>query len=151
MNHSKPLILCLLLGLFPFGVWAQQSTSEASTWIADGVPACRAADSSLPDGVYRVGPGVPAPAPKYMPDATPSEEARRFVRDHNLSGFPVSLVRLTVDERGMPKDICILKVAGHGLDKNAFDTVVRYPFQPATLRGKPVPVRVTILVNFGSL
>jgi hypothetical protein len=78
----------------------------------------------------------------------PSEEALRFVRNHHMSKLPVSLVGLTVDEKGKPRDICILKEIGYGLDKVAFDTVARHRFDPATLRGEPVPVRITIEVNF---
>lgn len=77
----------------------------------------------------------------------PSEEALRYVRSHHMSKLPISLVSLTVDEKGKPRDICILKVLGYGLDKEAFDTIARYRFDPAKLHGKPVPVRINIVVN----
>jgi hypothetical protein len=160
------IFLCSLLGPLAFCGWAQQSASSdsmdtstqvaqsQSTWqpstrTPDGLPVCQAAGNT-PDGLYRVGRGVLAPIPKYTPIATPSEEARRMVRDRRVSKFPVSLVGLIVDEKGRPKNICILREVGYGLDKQAFDTVARYRFDPATLRGKPVPVRVVIEVNFDS-
>jgi hypothetical protein len=79
-----------------------QSTWQPSERTPDGLPVCQAAGNTT-DGLYRVGRGVLAPIPKYTPIATPSEEARRMVRDRRVSKFPVSLVGLTVDEKGRPK------------------------------------------------
>jgi protein TonB len=98
-----------------------------------------------------VGRGVLAPKPTYVPKAILSDEARRFIRDQRISNFEaVSIVGLTMDEKGKPRDICVLKEAGHGLDKNAFDCAAKYRFEPATLDGKPVSVRVAVEVNFKS-
>jgi TonB family protein len=35
-----------------------------------------------------------------------------------------------------------------GLDEQALAAVTQYKFKPATLQGKPVPVEVSIEVNF---
>ena len=68
-----------------------------------------------------------------------------------VSNFPVSLVGLTVDEKGRPRDICVLREAGHGLDREAgLQYSCEIPFEAETLDGKPVPVRVVIGVNFES-
>jgi TonB family protein len=57
-------------------------------------------------------------------------------------------VQLTVDEHGMPQDMCVLKEAGYGLDKKAFQAVAKYRFAPATMNGSPVPVRLSVEVDF---
>jgi len=59
-----------------------------------------------------------------------------------------SLVGLTVDTDGLPQTLCLVNELGHGLDRRAFDAVSNYRFNPATLDGKPVPVRLTVEVTF---
>ncbi len=69
-----------------------------------------------------------------------------MIKKQHLSNFQaVSLVTITVD--GDPKDLCLNRSAGYGLDKQAALTVEKYRFSPATLNGKPVPVRMSIEVN----
>lgn len=53
---------------------------------------------------------------------------------------------LSVDEKGMPREIGVLKEAGHGLDKRAVDA--KYRFDPATLDGKPLPIHVVLEAGF---
>ena len=55
---------------------------------------------------------------------------------------------ITVDIEGNAKDLCLLRSAGYGLDKQAASAVEKYRFNPATMNGKPVPVRMSIEVNF---
>ena len=167
-TNTKRLFLCSLLALFSLGVWAQQSassgsvdslsqittspsTSQPSTKTADGVSVCRAEDKSTPL------PGVTPPKPTFVPEVTLPEEARGFFRnslaierDQHVAVF-VTLVGLTVDIEGMPRDICVVKEAGHGLDKRAFDSVAKYRFDPATFDGKPVPTRVVVEIGFKPL
>jgi len=128
---------------------AQQSASQALTKTPDGVPACRATDISTRWSASERR-HVQAPIPKFVPNATPSEEARRFVRNYHLSRFPVSLLRFTVDEKGISRDICVCKEAGLGLDKEAFNTVTKYRFEPGMFSGKPIRERIAIQVDFGS-
>ena len=166
--NPKRVFLCSLLALSPLRVWAQQSASpgsvdtlphvtaspaisQPSTKTADGVSVCRAEDKSSPL------PDVIPPKPTYVPEVSLPEEARGFFgnwpaieQNHHIVVF-VSLVGLTVDEKGMPRDICVLKEAGHGLDKKAFDSVAKYRFDPATLDGKPLPTRVFVEVGFKPL
>jgi Gram-negative bacterial TonB protein C-terminal len=83
------------------------------------------------------------------PESKFSDETRALLKKQHIKKFEaVSIVEMTVDEAGMPQDICITKQAGFGLDKQAFVAVTKYRFQPATLNGKPVAVRLAVEVKF---
>jgi periplasmic protein TonB len=108
---------------------------------------------SLPEGVYRVGGGVLPPIPAKTPAATFSDDGRKYARSlmktQHIKRFEAkSLVGLTVDANGLPRDLCVLNEMGHDFDRRAFDAVATYRFRPATLDGKPVPVRLTVEVTF---
>ena len=75
--------------------------------------------------------------------------ARSVMKTQHLKRFEAkSLVSLTVDTDGLPQDSCLLTELGHGFDQRAFDAVAMFRFHPATLDGKPVPVRLTVEVTF---
>jgi protein TonB len=124
---------------------------------ADGFLSCPSDSSQMKlkprPGVYRVGGGVQPPKAVNSPSATFSDEARKearkYMRKQHLKTFEaVSIVEVTVDEKGKPQDLCIAKEAGYGLDKRAYDAVRMYIFQPATLNGDPVAVRIAVEVAF---
>lgn len=58
------------------------------------------------------------------------------------------LVSVIVDVHGMPQNPRIVKGLGHGLDENALIAVNKYRFRPAMKDGTPVPVAITVEVNF---
>jgi hypothetical protein len=127
------------------------AVSENPTTI-DGLPLCPANWSfqSLP-GVYKVGPGVKPPYPTYTPEATFSNEARKMIykQHQNWTEFQaVSVIGLIVSAKGKPQDLCVMRSAGFGLDKQAFHAVEKYSFRPAMINGIPVAVRMAIDVNF---
>jgi len=93
-------------------------------------------------GVYRVGGGVSAPVPVVWPEAEFSDEARRA----KYQG--VCLVSLIVDTQGNPQNPRVVRPLGMGLDEKALEAVRKYKFKPAMKEGKPVPVQITIEVNF---
>lgn len=93
-------------------------------------------------GVYHVGGGVSPPVVVYSVDAEFSDEARRA----KYQG--VSVVSLIVDAHGMPQRIRVTRKLGMGLDEKAVEAVKQYKFKPAMFQGKPVPVEITIEVNF---
>jgi hypothetical protein len=168
MNRvPRYLFLCLLFALACLPVRAQKAASviEQSTSVqasnsspqltADGVPSCpeEFKSRSLPEGVHRVGDSVLPPIPTNTPEATFTDEARKFARGvmktQHIKRFEAkSLVGLTVDTNGLPQNMCVLNEMGHGFDRRAFDAVGRYRFKPATLDDKPVPVRLTVEVTF---
>lgn len=160
--NSLPKYLLLLPVVFAAScatIRAQDATSSSAqseavpspTLTADGVPSCPNEDKShsLPVGVYRVGGGVSPPIPMKTPQAKLSDEARRFAKAQHPNKFEaISIVGLTVDTNGMPQGICILREAGYGLDRNAFEAVSKYRFKPASKDNKPIPVRLAVEVNF---
>ena len=93
-------------------------------------------------GLYKVGGGVSPPVLIRSVDAEFSDEARRA----KYQG--VSIVSLIVDAHGLPQRIHILRRLGMGLDEKAIEAVRQYKFRPSMLQGKPVPVEITIEVNF---
>ena len=58
------------------------------------------------------------------------------------------MVTIIVDWRGIPQNLRIVRSLGMGLDEKALDAVRRYRFKPAMKDGKPVPVMMTVEVNF---
>jgi TonB family protein len=91
---------------------------------------------------YMVGNGVSAPDTVLSPPAKCSNEARRA----KYQG--IVLVTLTVDAQGDPQNQHEPRPIGMGLDEEALQAVQGYKFKPAMKDGKPVPVRITIGVNF---
>jgi TonB family protein len=93
-------------------------------------------------GLYHVGGGVSPPVLIYSVDAEFSDEARRA----KYQG--VSVVSLIVDTHGMPQRIRVVRKLGMGLDEKAVEAVKQYRFKPSVYQGHPVPVEITIEVNF---
>jgi TonB family protein len=158
----KHLFALISIGICATAVWGQQgaipsnpvpASSETKTPTSvDGVPTCEAmalAGNVWRAGVYRLGDGVDQPKPITVPEPEFSNEARAMLKKQHIKKFEaVSIVAMTVDGAGMPRDICIKKQAGYGLDKQALEAVTKYRFHPATLNGKPVAVRLTVEVKF---
>jgi TonB family protein len=71
-----------------------------------------------------------------------TDEARR------AKYWGVVLVSIIVDAQGMPRDLHVVHPIGMGLDQKAIEAVKKFRFKPAMKDGKPVPVKVTIEVNF---
>jgi TonB family protein len=92
--------------------------------------------------LHYVGDGITPPKAKSSPDPEYSEEARK--------GKYMSVVRIagTVDPLGSFTDLCVVQAAGSGLDEKAIETVKTWKFEPATLRGEPVAVRLNVEVSF---
>jgi len=94
-------------------------------------------------GVYTPGVGgVSAPVPLVSPEAEFSDEARR----QKYQG--ICMISLIVDARGNPQNPRVVHPLGMGLDEKALQAVQLYRFKPAMKNGHPVPVAITIAVNF---
>lgn len=92
--------------------------------------------------VYSPGRGVAAPVPIYAPEAEFSDEARRS----RYQG--ICLISIIVDTHGNPQNPRVVQRLGMGLDEKAIEAIRRYKFKPGTKDGKPVPVMITIEVDF---
>jgi protein TonB len=93
-------------------------------------------------GVYHIGGGVSAPIPIFTPEAEFSDEARRA----KYQG--VCLISLIVDAQGNPQNPRVVRPLGMGLDEKALEAVRKYKFKPAMKGNTPVPVMMSIEVNF---
>ncbi len=92
-------------------------------------------------GNYRKGAGMPSCA--YCPDPSYSD----LGRSKKIQGNCVVEVLISAD--GNPQQIRPLRLLGYGLDEQAFETIKKWKFRPATREdGIPVPVIVPVEVSF---
>lgn len=94
------------------------------------------------DPIYRVGHGVTAPRPLNRPNPEYSEEARRA----GLQGKCV--LSLVVNREGKPENVTVSRSLGMGLDEKSIEAVRNWTFEPARKDGKPVAVRVHVVMTF---
>jgi len=94
-------------------------------------------------GLYRAGDGVSPPKLKYPQDPTYPEIARQARYQ------ATTVLMLVVEANGSPRDIQIVRPAGMGLDERAVWAVQQWKFDPAKKDGQPVPVQMSVEVNFG--
>lgn len=93
-------------------------------------------------GVYRIGGGVTAPVALNEPEAEFSDEARRAKYQGEV------MVTIIVDAQGNPQNARVVRPIGMGLDEKAVEAAMKYKFKPAMKEGHPVPVYLTIAINF---
>jgi TonB family protein len=87
--------------------------------------------------------GVTAPVVIHTGVPQFSDEARKA----KYQGL--CIISLMVDETGVPRNPRVVRPVGMGLDEKALEAVKQYRFKPALKDGKtPVPVMITVLVNF---
>jgi len=94
------------------------------------------------DTIYVPGQGVIAPTLLLAPEAEFSDEARR----QKYQG--VCMVSIIVDAHGIPQNVHVIRALGMGLDEKAVEAIRRYRFKPGTKDGKPVPVLISVAVDF---
>ena len=99
-------------------------------------------DGGTGGGVYRPGGGVSSPKLISFVDPEFSDEARR----QKYQG--IVALSIIVDAQGNPQRIHVVRPLGMGLDEKAVEAVKQYKFKPAMKDSKPVPVEITIEVNF---
>lgn len=92
--------------------------------------------------IYKAGGDVTMPRVIYKVDPPYTEEARAA----KISGTVV--LNMVIEPDGLAHDISIAKGVDPGLDRSAAETVEKWHFAPATLKGEPVAVRATIEINF---
>ena len=94
-------------------------------------------------GIYSPGiGGVSQLVPILTPEAEFSDEARR----QKYQG--ACAISLIVDAQGNPQNLRVIQPLGLGLDEKALEAVHKYRFKPARKDGKPVAVRMSVVVNF---
>jgi protein TonB len=93
-------------------------------------------------GAYHVGGGVSAPKVIYRVEPEFSEEARK----NKWQGTVILRVIIGVD--GKTHDISVQRSLGMGLDEKAIEAARQWRFEPGEKDGKPVPVEVSMEINF---
>jgi TonB family protein len=93
-------------------------------------------------GLYRVGNGVTAPVALNNVEAVFTDQARKA----KYQG--VCIVSLIVDAQGKPQNPRVVRSLGMGLDEKALEAVLKYRFRPAMKGNTPVPVMISVEVNF---
>ena len=58
------------------------------------------------------------------------------------------ILQLTIDEKGIPKDIVPLTNLGFGLEEAAIELLKKSTFRPATKGGKPISLLIEIPIDF---
>ena len=135
LSNGNPVPVLVCVGV-PF-----LHVKPAVPWLQPSPEAADLQPSGQPDP-FKAPPGATMPVPISSPEAEFSDEARR----KRIEGIVV--VTMIVNEKGLPTDIKLVKSVGYGLDESALEAVGEYRFEPATLNGKPIAVRVTVEVNF---
>jgi TonB family protein len=108
----------------------------------------RATSQQLPAGVFRLASvgskagDITAPKATSRTDPEYSEIARQL----KLTG--TAILSLVVDVSGSVRDIQVVQPLGAGLDEKAIAAVSQWKFDPATKDGKPVPVAISVEVDF---
>lgn len=147
-------ILCCMHGVTVLFVPRSMVAAQQSSSADSGARKEAAQPVIDPDGAYHFGHGVTAPKLVYSVDAEFSEAARR----KKMGGTVV--IALTVLPDGQVTKVHVMRSAGEDytkpkdrkaaatLDEKATEAVRQYRFEPGTYRGKPVPVAITIDVEF---
>ncbi len=107
-------------------------------------------DSLQSDGIVGADrDGVTPPKSLFRPETKLSEEARTYIQKQHIRDFKATAqFSLVIDRKGIPRNPCLLKPAGYGLDVQAEESVRQSKFAPATKDGKPVPMRIIVQLNF---
>jgi periplasmic protein TonB len=92
--------------------------------------------------VFGIGNGVSMPKPIYSPEPEFSEEARKVKHQGDV------VLLATIGADGHPHDLTVVRSLGMGLDEKALEAVRTWRFDPAKKDGRPVAVKMNIIVNF---
>jgi TonB family protein len=93
-------------------------------------------------GIFSVGGGVTEPRILFQPQPEYSEDGRKARAQGSVEMLVVVKADGTVDVQEVTKRL------GYGLDQKAIDAVKLWRFAPGRKDGSPVPVYVSIVVNF---
>ena len=101
-------------------------------------------DRGFGDGAYRVGNDVTPPVPVRRASPRYTAEAMR-ARAHG-----VITVECVVERNGECGDVRVVRAFAppYGLDREAIDAARRWYFRPGTRAGEPVPVLVSLEIEF---
>lgn len=94
--------------------------------------------------VYRVGGEIKPP--KVISSVDPEYPAEARKGRKKVTGTCV--LSLVVDETGKPQQVHVTRSLGPAFDANSIEAVKKWQFAPATLKGQPVPVAISVEISF---
>ena len=95
------------------------------------------------DGVdFEPEPGIIEPKIKYLAEKKYPDIAKKAEKEGKV------ILKATIDENGIPRDIVALTNLGYGLEEAAITMLRKSTFRPATKAGKPISLEVEIPVDF---
>jgi hypothetical protein len=152
-NHPIPVLVCIGV---PFLNHIKSPAPEIQACPRDEgneelrqCPASPPRDTESGENSARSSIEITPPKLQNQPEAEFPDESRRAIKKQHIKDFEaISVLSLIVDVNGMPQNLCLLRPAGYGLDPKAAEAVRRYRFDPARKDGKPVPVQITVEVDF---
>jgi TonB family protein len=113
--------------------------------VIDSGTQSQATDAAKPYGqVYHVGKDVTAPS--LISSVDPEFPASARKGKDKFEG--TCLLSMVVDEKGVPRDVKVMRSLGQDFDAKAVEAVEKYRFRPATKAGEPVAVALKIEVDF---
>ena len=142
------LLGCVLLLASSVPGFAQDAGAGVPPPVAPPSADTSGATSTQPAGqpdntkLYRVGKDVKPPRALYNPDP----EYSRVAANSGYQG--IVLLWLVVGVDGHPDRIRVQRSIGMGLDEAAIAAVKTWRFEPAKLNGQPVPVMISVEVDF---
>lgn len=110
-------------------------------FLGDGSPAIPSV-TMVPGKKPQFSKSFKPPVPISTPEAEFSDQARR----EHFQG--TVLIRVLVDEDGLPRLVTLLAGPGRGLNENAVAAVRKYKFKPGTFDDIPIPFLMNVQVNF---
>lgn len=129
---------------FFFSIIPENNSSKDQFVVTHQIGAGVEAPRIHPDGTYEATEGVTPP--KLIKYVAP--EYTDLARQIDLEG--ICVITMTVDKEGIPENVHVTKSLEKGLDNSALNAVRKYRFRPAMFEGKPIPVLLTVEVQFHS-
>ena len=86
--------------------------------------------------------GVIEPKVKYLAEKKYPDIAKKVKKEGTV------ILKATIDENGIPRDIVALTSLGFGLEQAAIEMLKKSAFRPAMKGGKPISLEVEIPVDF---
>jgi len=87
-------------------------------------------------------PGVIEPKIKFLAEKKYPDAAKRAQKEGKV------ILKVTIDENGIPQDIVAVTSIGYGLEEAAIEMLKKSTFRPATKGGEPISLEVEIPVDF---
>ena len=87
-------------------------------------------------------PGVIEPKIKFLAEKKYPDAAKRAQKEGKV------ILKVTIDENGIPRDIVAVTSLGYGLEEAAIEMLKKSTFRPATKGGEPISLEVEIPVDF---